>query len=72
MINEPPVFKGLNIRIPIIIPIKGRGFINQGSGLSKTLGTDVQVARTCGHVHQTDVSQKWFFPILPKPIVLLK
>ena len=33
MINKPPPFKGLNIRIPIIIPIKGRGFINQGSGL---------------------------------------
>ena len=48
MINNPPPFKGLNIRIPIIIPIKGRGFIriqivipikgrgfmNQGSGLA--------------------------------------
>ena len=33
MINKPPPFKGLNIRIPIIMPIKGRGFINQGSGL---------------------------------------
>ena len=32
MINKPPPFKGLPIRIPIIIPIKGRGFINQGSG----------------------------------------
>ena len=33
MINEPPPFKGLNIRIPIIIPMKGRGLINQESGL---------------------------------------
>ena len=33
MINKPPPFKGLNIRIPIIILIKGQGFINQGSGL---------------------------------------
>ena len=33
MINEPPPFKGLIIRILIIIPIKGKGFINQGSGL---------------------------------------
>ena len=33
MINEPPPFKGPNIRFPIIIPIKGRGFINQGSTL---------------------------------------
>ena len=32
MINKPPPFKGL-IRIPIIIPIKGRGFINHGSTL---------------------------------------
>ena len=32
MTNEPPPSKGLNIRIPFIIPIKERGFINQGSG----------------------------------------
>ena len=31
MINKPPPLKGLNIRIPIIIPIKGTGFINLGS-----------------------------------------
>ena len=30
---NPAPFKGFNIRIPIIIPIKGRGLINQGSGL---------------------------------------
>ena len=35
MMNNPPL-KGLNIRIPVTIPIKGRGFINQGSGLSRT------------------------------------
>ena len=34
MINKPPPFEGLNIRIPIIIRIKGREFINQGSGVS--------------------------------------
>ena len=33
MINKPPPFKGLKIRIPIIVPIRGRGFINQGSGV---------------------------------------
>ena len=33
MINKSAPFKGLNIRIPIFIPIKGRGFINQGSTL---------------------------------------
>ena len=33
MINKPPPFKDLNIRIPFIIPIKGSGFINPGSGL---------------------------------------
>ena len=33
MTNKPPPFKSLNIRIPTIFPIKGRGFINQGSGL---------------------------------------
>ena len=33
MIHTPRPFKGLNIRIPVIIPTKGRWFINQGSGL---------------------------------------
>ena len=33
MIYKPPPFKGLDIRITIIIPIQGRGFIKQGSGL---------------------------------------
>ena len=33
MINKPPPSKGLDTGIPIIIPIKGRGFINHGSGL---------------------------------------
>ena len=32
MIHKPP-FKGLIIRIAIIIPIKGRGFINHWSGI---------------------------------------
>ena len=34
MINKLPPSKGLNIRIPVIILFKGRGFINQGSGLN--------------------------------------
>ena len=33
MINIPPPLKGLSISIPIIIPIKGKGFIDQGLGL---------------------------------------
>ena len=33
MINKPSPFRGLSIRIPIIIPIKERGFISQQSGL---------------------------------------
>ena len=37
MINKPLPLKGLNIRIPIIIPIKGRGFNNHGSGLPSIL-----------------------------------
>ena len=40
MITKTSPFKELNIRNPIIIPIKGRGFINHGSGLSySTLST---------------------------------
>ena len=37
MIIKPLPFKGLNIRIPIKIPIKGRGFINQGSSVGYLL-----------------------------------
>ena len=37
MINKPSPVKGLNVRIPITILIKGRGFINHGSGLSNKL-----------------------------------
>ena len=33
MIHKPLPCKGLSIRIPIIIPIKGRGFSNHGSTL---------------------------------------
>ena len=33
MINKSLPSKGINIRIPIIIPVKGRAFINQGSGV---------------------------------------
>ena len=32
MMNKPLPFKGLNIRIPSIIPIEGRGF--KGSGIA--------------------------------------
>ena len=32
--NKPLPFKDLNIVIPIIVPIKGVGFINQGSTLT--------------------------------------
>ena len=52
MMNNPPPVKGPNIRIPVIIRIKGRGFINQGStvvssthrsrhGLKALLGADL-------------------------------
>ena len=34
MIDNPPLFKGLKIKIPILVPIKIRGFSNQGSTLS--------------------------------------
>ena len=32
MIYQPPLFKCLTIRIPITIPMKGRGLMNHGSG----------------------------------------
>ena len=53
MINKPRPFKVLNIRIPIIIPIKGRGFINQGSGLSCRELTDLRHEWTTGSIDKT-------------------
>ena len=38
MINKPPPFKGLNIRIPIYNLYYGEGVINHGSGLNPLLG----------------------------------
>ena len=35
MINKLPPLRGFDIRIPIIIPIKGKGFINHGSTLGR-------------------------------------
>ena len=32
MINKPPPFKGLDIMIPAIIPMKGRGLLITGLG----------------------------------------
>ena len=43
MINNPPPFKDLNIGIPIIIPIKGRGFLNHGSTLFRPRGVGFMV-----------------------------
>ena len=37
MMYKPSPFSGLNIGIPTIFPIKGRGFVNQGSGLASKL-----------------------------------
>ena len=46
MINKPPPSKGLNIRIPIRIPIKGRGLIHHGSTLkSQALGIQIAQSR---------------------------
>ena len=41
MINKPPPSKDLNIRIPILIAIKGRGFGNQGSTYSTPLDSEL-------------------------------
>ena len=38
LINKLPPFKGFNTRIPIIIPVEGSLFINQGSGFIRRPG----------------------------------
>ena len=47
MIHKPPPLKGLSIRIRNIFPIKGRGFIHQGTGLY-TLGQRNSCISTLG------------------------
>ena len=39
MINEPPLFKGLSIKTPVTLPVKGRGFIYDGFGLHAKAGS---------------------------------
>ena len=46
MINKPPPFKCLNIRMPNIIPVMGRGFINQGSGLPQQFNSGLEATET--------------------------
>ena len=57
MINKSPPFKGLSIRIPVMIPIKWRGFVNQGSGLPK--GTN-SLPVACCHALQRNMTQAVF------------
>ena len=47
--------QGLNFKIPIIIPVKGRGFIHQGSGLV-TIPHGDEVAKT---VSVKDYCKPW-------------
>ena len=44
MIADPSPLEGLNVGIPIITPIKGRGFINQGSLYSPPSHTPVSIS----------------------------
>ena len=49
LINNPP-FKGLSIRIRIIISIQGRGFINHESGLCMTAGGSIMLVVCNAHI----------------------
>ena len=48
MINNPLPFEGLNIGIPSIVPIKGRGFVNLGSGLEENKGIYIYIYEYIG------------------------
>ena len=57
--NKSPPFKGLNVRIPIIIPIKGRGFMNQGSRLGfRVKGYSVGVLASARREEPQKMSKK--------------
>ena len=51
MINKPPAFKGLNIRIPVITPTKWRRCINQGS-TATLLGSGALGCKPSSRNHQ--------------------
>ena len=55
MMNKPPPLKGLDIRVPTIIPIQGKGFINQGStlpSLTSSLRFHQRASQNCVPVRQ--------------------
>ena len=64
MIKNPLPFKGLNIRIPIIIPTMGRGFINKGSALpSVNRNYDLGLQTLWFSVEFSFVSTAWHYQI---------
>ena len=48
-IHRPPPFKGLNLRILIVVPIKGTGFINYGKQ-AETVGLILSGSRASASV----------------------
>ena len=50
MINNPLPFKGLNVRIPIVIPIEGRGLVNHGTTLGFRVWEPVASGGECWRV----------------------
>ena len=56
MTDTPPSFKDLSVRTPFIVPIKGSGFIYQGSGLYRERRPSVRNAssrcRAAAHAYQ--------------------
>ena len=60
MINNPPPFKGHNISIPILIPIKGRVFTHLGSGLLRCCFPCVGGSSLCQYSTKSRVSALGF------------
>ena len=67
MINAPSPVKGLDIRILIIIPTKGRGFINQGSTLGgrefRVHGRGLLTIRCTNALHGIGSSSRLWFGV---------
>ena len=57
LINNPPPFKGLNIRIPMIIPSKGMGFTNV-RGLHYASCFEAQACRSPGRFPSRTVATR--------------
>ena len=59
LLNKPPPFNGLSIKIPIIIPINGTGFLNCGSSFVSGQDETMFCLNVEASLHMQAFTQTW-------------